>query len=402
MLLEQGYTRNVRIILCTGKGGVGKTSIAAATALRAAELGHKTIVLSTDSAHSLSDSFDVPLGGEPQLIAPNLWGQETNMSQTLRTYWDTVRSWMAALLAWRGVDEIVADEMAILPGMEELANLLYITHYHDEGEYDVIVVDCAPTGETLRLLSFPEILRWWMERIFPAGRKAAYVLRPLVKFASGLPMPGDEVFESAEHLFSELNRIQELLTAPEKASIRLVVNPEKMVIKEAQRTFTYLNLYGYYTDLIICNRVISDEIKDPYFNYWKKNQAEYYSLIEQCFAPVPILTLPLFEREIVGVPMLHTMGEILYGNGDPTKFFFHGQIQSIEGEDSNYTLNLALPFTAKGDIGLMRNNDELIVQVGDFRRNIILPNVIRELAIIGAKFEDDRLKIRFTKEQVKS
>ncbi len=392
----------MRIILCTGKGGVGKTSIAAATALRAAELGYRTIVLSTDSAHSLSDSFDVSLGGEPQLIASNLWGQETNMSQTLRAYWDTVRNWMAALLAWRGMDEIIADEMAILPGMEELANLLYITHYHDEGDYDVIVVDCAPTGETLRLLSFPEILRWWMGKIFPAGRRAVHMLRPLVKFASDLPVPGEEVFDSAESLFSELNRIQALLIDPEKASMRLVVNPEKMVIKEAQRTFTYLNLYGYRTDLVICNRLISDEVKDPYFDYWKKNQVEYYSLIEQCFAPVPILPLPLFEREIVGVPMLHTMGEILYGNDDPTKFFFHGPIQSIEGEDGNYTLNLALPFTAKGDIGLMRNNNELIVQVGDFRRNIILPNVIRELAIIGAKFEDDGLKIRFTKEQTRN
>jgi len=214
-----------------------------------------------------------------------------------------------------------------------------------------------------------------------------------------LPMPSDEVFDSAEHLFSELNRIQELLTDPEKASIRLVVNPEKMVIKEAQRTFTYLNLYGYHTDLIICNRVISDEIKDPYFDYWKQNQAEYYSMIEQCFAPLPILTLPLFEKEIVGMSMLHTMGRTLYGSDNPTKFFFRGPIQNIEGKDSNYSLNLILPFTAKGDIELMRNNDELTVQVGYFRRNIILPNVLRGLAIAGAKFEDDRLKIRFAKEQ---
>ncbi len=388
----------MRIILCTGKGGVGKTSVAAATALRAAELGHKTVVLSTDSAHSLSDSFDVSLGGEPQPIAPNLWGQETNMSQTLRTYWDTVKSWMAALLAWRGMDEIIADEMAVLPGMEELANLLYITYYHDEGDYEVIVVDCAPTGETLRLLSFPEILRWWMEKIFRSWRKAVHMLRPLVKFASDLPIPGDDVFGSAESLFDELNRIQELLTDPEKASIRLVVNPEKMVIKEAQRTFTYLNLYGYHTDLIICNRLISDEIKDPYFDYWKKNQVEYCSMIEQCFAPIPILTLPLFGREIVGMPMLHTMGRTLYGDDDPTKFFFHGQIQSIEGKDSNYILNLTLPFIAKGDIGLMRNNDELTVQVGYFRRNIILPNILRGMDIGGAKFEDDKLKIRFAKE----
>jgi len=387
----------VRIILCTGKGGVGKTSVAAATALRASELGYKTIVFSTDSAHSLSDSFDIPLGGEPQLIAPNLWGQETNMSHTLRTYWDTIQGWMAALLAWRGMSEVIADEVAVFPGMEELANLLYITNYHDEGDYAVIIVDCAPTGETLRLLSFPEILKWWIEKLFPVGRTAVHALRPLARFASNIPIPDDKVLNSIEHLFHDLTRMEELLTDPNKASIRLVVNPEKMVIKEAQRTFTYLNLYGYPTDLIICNRLISDEIRDPYFDYWKKNQRDYYSIIEQCFAPVPILTLPLFEREIVGIPMLRAMGRTLYEDDDPTKFFFRGQVQNIEGEDSNYTLNLILPFTAKGDIGVMRSNDELIVEVGNFRRNIILPQRLKGLLIAGAKFEDNRLKIRFTK-----
>ena len=387
----------MRIILCTGKGGVGKTSVAAATALRASELGYKTIVFSTDSAHSLSDSFDIPLGGEPQLIAPNLWGQETNMSHTLRTYWDTIQGWMAALLAWRGMSEVIADEVAVFPGMEELANLLYITNYHDEGDYAVIIVDCAPTGETLRLLSFPEILKWWIEKLFPVGRTAVHALRPLARFASNIPIPDDKVLNSIEHLFHDLTRMEELLTDPNKASIRLVVNPEKMVIKEAQRTFTYLNLYGYPTDLIICNRLISDEIRDPYFDYWKKNQRDYYSIIEQCFAPVPILTLPLFEREIVGIPMLRAMGRTLYEDDDPTKFFFRGQVQNIEGEDSNYTLNLILPFTAKGDIGVMRSNDELIVEVGNFRRNIILPQRLKGLLIAGAKFEDNRLKIRFTK-----
>lgn len=391
----------MRSILYTGKGGVGKTSIAASTSLRVAELGYKTIVLSTDSAHSLSDSFDVSLGSEPQLIVPNLWGQETNMSQTLRTYWDTVRDWMASLLAWRGMNEIVADEIAILPGMEELANLLYISHYNDSGEYDVAIVDCAPTGETLRFLSFPEILRWWMDRMFPMGRMAAHILRPLVKFASDMPMPSDEVFNSAELLFNELNKMQAMLTNVEKTSIRLVVNPEKMVIKEAQRTFTYLNLYGYHTDLIVCNRLISDEIKDPYFDCWKRSQIEYCSIIEQSFAPVPILTLPLFEQEIIGRQMLHSMGVTLYGDEDPTKFFFHGQIQNIEATDSNYILNLALPFATKGDIEITRSNDELIVQVGHLRRNIMLPNILSNLAVAGAKLEDDKLKVRFVREQIR-
>jgi arsenite-transporting ATPase len=389
----------MRIILYTGKGGVGKTSVAAASALRAAELGYKTIVLSTDSAHSLSDSFDISLSSEPRLIAPKLWGQETNMSQTLRTYWDTIQEWMAALLMWRGVDEVVADELAILPGMEELANLLYIIHYHDEGNYDVVVVDCAPTGETLRLLSFPEILRWWMEKIFPTGRLATRVVRPLVKFASDIPMPSDDVFDSAENLFGELNRIQELLTDPKETSARLVVNPEKMVIKEAQRTFTCLNLYGYCTDLVICNRLISEEVKDPYFDYWKRNQAEHYSTIEQYFSPLPILSLPLFEQEIVGISMLQDAGRVLYKDKDPTKFFFHGQAQNIEGKDGSYILNLTLPFTAKGDIELMRNDEELAIQVGSFRRNIILPAILKGLSVAGAKFEGDRLKVSFVREE---
>jgi len=388
-------------MLYTGKGGVGKTTIAAASALRAAELGYKTIVLSTDSAHSLSDSFDISLGDEPQLIVPNLWGQETSMSQTLRAHWDVVQKWMASLLAWRGMDEVIADEMAILPGMEELANLLYIVNYHDAGEYDVVIVDCAPTGETLRLLSFPEVLQWWMHRIFPVQRSAAHVLRPLIKFASDIPMPSDEVFASVEQLFSELIRVQDLFADPGKTSVRLVVNPEKMVIKEAQRTFTYLNLYGYYTDLVICNRLISEGVKDPYFDYWKRSQAEYYRLIEECFSPVPILSLPLFEREIVGIPMLQTVGRALYQNknDDPVKVFFQGEVQNIEREDGNYILNLSLPFISKGEIALMRNNDELAIQVGNFRRNIVLPSILRELSVTGAKFEGDRLKIKFVKEQ---
>jgi len=385
----------MRIILYTGKGGVGKTTVAAATALRAAELGYKTVILSTDPAHSLSDSFDIPLGNEPQLITSNLWAQETNMSQTLRAHWDTVQEWITALLAWRGIDEVIADDIAVLPGMEELANLLCIAHYHDDNKYDVAIVDCAPTGETLRLLSFPEILRWWMHRIFPKGRAIAGMVRPLVRLTSAMPIPGDEVFDSAEHLFSELDRVQNLLSDPEKSSMRLVVNPEKMVIKEAQRTFTYLNLYGYPTDLVICNRFISEEVKDPYFDYWKKSQKEYYALIEECFAPLPVLSLPLFQQEVVGIPMLQAVGKTLYRDNDPAKLFFHGQIQSIKREDSSYILSLALPFIAKGDINLARNYDELTIQVASFRRNIILPNILRGLSVDKARFEDERLEISF-------
>jgi arsenite-transporting ATPase len=249
------------------------------------QLGYRTIVLSTDSAHSLADAFDTPLSGEPQAIAPNLWGQETEMSQTLKTYWSDIHDWMAALMAWRGIEEIIADEMAVLPGMEELANLLYIANYSYSGDYEVIIVDCAPTGETLRFLSFPEHLRWWMEKMFPIGRTATSLVRPFVRPFLDIPLPGDKVFQSAERLFEELGRMRDLLTDAEKASVRIVVNPERMVIKEAQRSFTYLNLYGYATDLIICNRLIPAEVADRYFDSWKESQTRYYQVIEECFAP---------------------------------------------------------------------------------------------------------------------
>ncbi len=385
----------MRVILYTGKGGVGKTSVAAATALRSAEMGYKTIVLSTDTAHSLSDSFDIPLGDEPRLIVPNLWGQETELSQTMKTHWRTIQRYMSALLAWRGMDEMVAEEIAIIPGMEEIANLLYIVRYQDEGKYDVIIVDCAPTGETLRLLSFPERIHWWMARMFPIGRKVVTMAHPLARALMNMPLPDAEVFDSIEELYSELNKIRTLLTDAEKASIRLVVNPEKMVIKEAQRTFTYLNLYGYFTDLIICNRLIPEEVDDHYFQAWKDSQKKYHQVIEECFAPLPISDIPLMEQEIVGIPMLRSMAEALYGEDDPTTVFFRGQVQDIQKEDKHYVLTLTLPFTTKQEISLMQSGDELTIQVANFRRNVILPHILLGLPISEAKLDEGKLRIKF-------
>ncbi len=378
---------------------MGKTTISAATALRSSDLGYKTIVLSTDTAHSLSDAFDIPLGDEPRLIVPNLWGQEPQMLQTMETHWGTIQKYLSALLAWRGMDEIVAEEIAIIPGMEELANLLYIAHYRDEGQYDVVIVDCAPTGETLRLLSFPEMLHWWMTRMFPVGRKIAGVVHPLARAMMNMPIPDDEVFDSIEELYSELDSIRTLLTDAQQSSIRLVVNPEKMVIKEAQRTFTYLNLYGYLTDLIICNRLIPDEVEDPHFQTWKENQRKYHQMIEECFAPLPISDVPLMEQEIVGIPMLRVMAEALYGEDDPIRVFFQGQVQDIQREDEHYILTLTLPFASKGDISLMQSGDELTVQVANFRRNVILPRAIVGLPVSEARLEEDKLKIKFQEDE---
>src|SRR5690349_6815538 len=260
----------MRIILYTGKGGVGKTSVSAATAVRAAQRGYRTIVMSTDIAHSLADSFDVKLGPEPTEVAPNLWAQETDVYHNLRTHWGRIQEWLRSLLAWRQVDDIVADEVSVLPGMEELANLLWVNRHRESGDYDLIVVDCAPTGETLRLLSFPEIGRWWIEKILPIHRAAAKIARPFITGITGLPMPEDEVYEAVKDLFGQLDTLHGMLVDPKLTSLRTVLNPEKMVIKEAQRTTTYINLFGYPSDLVICNRVIPDTVTDAYFAEWRE------------------------------------------------------------------------------------------------------------------------------------
>ncbi|MBI4268025.1 MAG: ArsA family ATPase, partial [Chloroflexi bacterium] len=307
----------MRIILCSGKGGVGKTSVAAATAVQSAEFGHRTITFSTDIAHSLGDSFDVAVGYEPTKIAENLWAQETSMSHTVRVYWETIQKWLSALLTWRGIEGVVAEDMAILPGMDELASLLYIVNYAASKDYDVVIVDCAPTGETLRLLSFPEILHWWVDKMFPIGRTATNLIRPFVRPVLNIPLPDKEVFDSAKTLFDELDAMHHLLTNPGISSTRIIVNPEKMVVREAQRLFTYLNLYGYFTDLIICNRLIPEEVQDSYFVFWKESQANYLKVIKESFAPLPIFTVPMFNQEVIGMDRLKMMGRAIYGDNDP-------------------------------------------------------------------------------------
>jgi len=385
----------MRIILYTGKGGVGKTVVAAATALRSAELGYKTIVFSTDAAHSLGDAFNMTLSEEPVAVVDNLWAQEIDVLKELDVHWDTVRNWLTALMRWQGVDEVVADELAVLPGMNELVGLLYICRYHDGGQYDVLIVDCAPTGETLRLLSFPETARWYMQRIFPLERRAFSVLNPLLKPILRMPLPDEKVFDSVEFLFKQIERMRDILTNPQISSVRLVVNPEKMVIKETQRTFTYINLYGYFTDVVTCNRLIPEEVNDPYFSYWKENQKEYYKLIEECFSPLPILRVPLMDREVVGLEMLRAMAQALYGDGDPTKHYFQGRPQEIEHVDGSYILKMFLPLVSKEEISVTQNGDELVIQAGHYRRNVLLPHALTGLPVIEAKLEGNELKLKF-------
>lgn len=384
-----------RIIVYTGKGGVGKTSVAAATAVLAAKLGYRTIVLSTDIAHSLADSFDLPLGSEPVQIAPNLWGQESDVYYNVRKYWGTIQNYMSSVFQWRGLDAVVAEEMTILPGMDELSSLLWISEHHDKGDYDLIVVDAAPTGETLRLLSLPEAGEWWLEHIFPIQRKVAKMAGPLVRRVVGVPTPTDAVFEAGEELFRRLQHLHGILTDPDRSSVRIVVNLEKMVIKEAQRTFTYFHLFGYPTDLVVVNRVLPSGM-NGFMTQWKELQARYLPVVEESFAPVPLKIAPLFEQEVVGLDMLRRLGDAVFADADPTDFFYRGKPYRVERENGDFVLSLQLPFTSKEQVKLNRNDDELIVQVGSWRRNIILPHALLTAPARTAAFEGDMLKIHFT------
>ncbi len=389
----------MRILFYTGKGGVGKTSVAAATAVRCAALGYRTIVLSTDLAHSLADSLDRHLGPEPTPVANNLWGQETDIYHNLRTQWGTVQEWINAVLAWGGgVDPVLADELTVLPGMEELANLMWINDHRESGDYDVIVVDAAPTGETLRLLSFPDVMRWWMERIFPMQRRVSKAVRPLVSAFVDVPMPSDKVFASVESLFAKLDKLHAMLIDPGLTSVRVVLNPEKMIVAEAQRTHTYFHLFGYPSDLVVANRVLPDEVTDPYFAAWHETQAKYLDRIAEGFAPLPVKQVPLFPDQVVGLESLGRLAAALYGDEDPTTRYFEGTPQRIEHRpEGGYVLILPLPFAAKGDVTLRQIGDELLVHAGSHRRHLILPRALIGLKAVGANLDEgaDELRIVF-------
>ncbi len=384
-----------RIIVYTGKGGVGKTSVAAATGLLAAARGYRTVVISTDAAHSLGDSFDRRLGPEPTEIAPNLWGQESEVFHNVDKYWGTIQEYVSSVLRWRGLDDILAEEMSVLPGMDELASLLWIAEHHDRGLYDLIVVDAAPTGETLRLLSLPEAGRWWLDRIYPIQRRIAQLTSPILGRVTGMPTPGDEVYNAGEELFRKLEHMHDLLSDPNLTSTRIVLNLEKMVIKEAQRSFTYFHLYGYPTDLVICNRVLPEDA-GSYFGAWREAQRRYWPLVEESFAPVPVRTAPFFDEEVVGERMLRQLGASVFGDRDPTEFFYRGRPYTIRREDGRYLLELELPFTSREEVHLSRFGDELVVGVGSWRRNLILPRVLLEAPTTGSSFHDHTLRIEFS------
>jgi arsenite/tail-anchored protein-transporting ATPase len=394
----------MRILVYTGKGGVGKTSVAAATATRCAALGHRTVVLSTDLAHSLADSLDVPLGPVPKQIAPNLWAQETDIYDNLETHWGDIQKWLNAVLRWSGeVDHLVADELTVLPGMDELANLLWINRHRQSGDFDTIVVDAAPTGETLRLLSFPDVMRWWMQRIFPIQRRAMGIAQPLLKRLVDIPLPTEQVYDSVERLFGQLDTLHAMLIDPRMTTIRLVLNPEKMVISEAERTSTYFHLFGYPMDLVIANRILPDEVTDPYFAAWKDTQARYMRRVEEGFSPVPIKKAPLFDDEVVGLEALGRMATALFGDEDPTSIYYEGRPQVLQAlPEGGYRLTIPLPFATRGDVTLRQSGDELFVHVGAHRRHIILPRVLIGTQAARAKLDESSASLAIFFEQTRS
>ncbi len=385
----------MRIILYTGKGGVGKTSIAAATAVQSAASGKKTLLVSTDRAHSLGDSLDIKLAPEPLLIKPNLWAQEIDSTHEVEKGWGQVQKYLTNLLTAKAIKDITTEELTVFPGMEDLLSLLRILRYYNENAYEVIVIDCAPTGETLALLSFPDMLRWWMDKLFPIKRKAIKILRPVAEPLLGVPMPSDSVMGEIEKIYNQLDEMRQLFTNKEITSVRIVVNPEKMVVKEAQRSFTYLNIYDFNVDAVIINKVIPDNVSDQYFTLWKEIQNKYTEMIKESFSPVPIYDVPLFEKEVIGLEILERMGKEIFKEEDPAEIKYNACTQRVLKEKDEYLLAIYIPFTNKKDISLNQKSDELIIKVGSVKRNVTLPKMLQNLSVAGAKFEEETLIIRF-------
>lgn len=386
-----------RIILYTGKGGVGKTTVAAATALQAAKKGHRVLVISTDAAHSLRDVFDQELGPEPKKVAKNVYAQEIDVYYSVDKYWGKLTSYIQSLFNWMQVDDILAEEFSVFPGMEEVASFLWVYNHYKENQYDLIIVDSAPTGETLKLLSLPDVARWWLVKVFPIERRVLKVIRPAVKVVTDMPLPEEDTYDAVENLFSQLNSIHQIFSDPDITSIRLVLNLEKMVINETQRAYTYLNLYGYPVDSAIVNRVMPKELDHPYFNQWKEFQKNYMKDVRELFNTIPIHEAPLLPKEILGKDALLEFGKALYSDKDPAQIFYKGKPYEILKEGESYSMILKLPFVSKEEVKLHQVGDELTIQIENQRRNIFLPKFLAKLNVDKANLENGVLKVTFEK-----
>lgn len=385
----------MRVLAFTGKGGVGKTTTAAATAVAAAERGHRTLVLSTDSAHSLADALDTALGDRPVEVVPGLWGQQLDARARFEAGWGEIRGYLARVLDWAGVATVEAEELTLIPGLEELLALTDLVDLAAGDDYDLLVVDCAPTAETLRLLSLPDVLSWWIDRLFPIGRRVTRVVGPLVHQLAGVPVAGDPVFVAVERLNHRLQDVRALLADPDRTSVRLVVTPERVVVAEARRTATYLALFGYRVDAVVANRLLPDDVTDPWFDEWRLAQANQLADIEIGFAPLPVLRAPLAPVEPVGVKALGAHAEALYGDSDPVARLHEGAVLDLTADGDRFVLSIELPFVAKGEVDLVRRPDELICTVGPYRRALVLPDSLRHRRVVDAALRDGRLRVTF-------
>ena len=391
----------MRIIFFAGKGGVGKTSVAAATGTKAAEMGHRTIIMSLDVAHSLADIFDLDRNlldqnkGKPIEVNENLWIQELDIQEEIEKNWGEIHKYLSTLLSTTGLDEILAEELAILPGMEEISLLLYINLYVREKKFDVIILDCAPTGESIRFISIPTALEWYIKKIFKLEKTVAKYVRPLVERLYDVPMPGDDYFDAIEYLFARLKGVDQVLVDPQITSVRLITNPEKIVLKETQRAFMYFCLYKMNIDGIIMNRILPDDVKDAYFQKWRESQRQYMEKAKDYFSPVPIFPVNLFKDEILGYSRLRVLADQIYGGKNPLERFFEGEPYDLIKEDGEYRLLIKLPFLVKEEVELNKLSDELIIRMGSFKRYVLLPRQVAASKAVTARLEGQHLSIYF-------
>ena len=391
----------MRILLFTGKGGVGKSTIAAGTAALAARRGLRTLVLSTDAAHSLADAFGAPVGSEPTRVADRLYVQQVDAQLRFEQSWADIQRYLLSVLEVAGVDPVAAEELTVVPGAEEVLALLELRLQAISGEWEVIVVDCAPTAETLRLLALPEALGWYMERVLPVQRRVVKALRPVLSRAAGVPMPGDSIFDAVANLHDELDQVHDLLAGPE-SSVRLVLTPEAVVLAEARRSYTHLSLYGYRVDGVVANRVFPapqpGPEADPWRAGWVAAQQRVLAEVEQSFAGLPRWRSEYRAEEPVGVEALAQLAQEVYGDDDPLAAP-QGQgpyrVTRSAGGTGGAVLHLALPFVTRQQVGLARNGDELVVSLGSYRRLLTLPSGLARLQVAGAAVEDGELRVRF-------
>jgi arsenite-transporting ATPase len=383
-----------RTILYTGKGGVGKTSVAACTARRLAAGGARTLIISTDPAHSLSESLQTNLGGEPTPAGERLWGQQVDAQREMERHWSGVQAWLSEILLDHGVDRISAQELTVPPGMDELFSLLVLQGACSSPDWDAVIVDCAPTGETLRLLSFPDIARWWIDKIFPLERQILSAAGPLARALLDVSLPGHAVFADVRALSERLIAMNALLRDRERCTIRLVLNPDRMVIGEAMRTFTYLNLYGYLTDAVIVNRVFPSAV-DGYFAAWREVQERHLDLVRSAFEPLPVLCAPYFEAEVVGPEMLDRMADALFDGRDPGAVLHSALTQELEVGESAARLRVAVPFARREEISVKKVGLELVVAANGQKRTIALPGALAGFRPREARLNEGALEVLF-------